>query len=298
MKDLSGRVAIVTGAGRGIGRATALELAGRGMAVVVADIGTGVDGAGDDTSVAEDVVREIHQAGGDAAPFTEDVSTWDGAKTAIEASLEHFGRLDAIVNNAGVLRDGMLFKASEEDWDVVMRVHLKHTFAMTRHAAEYWQSEYKSGQRVDARVVNTTSGAGLLGNVGQSNYGAAKAGIAAFTIIAAQELDRYGIRVNAVSPVAATRMTESTGRLSETARERLDPRHVARMTAYLCSPQAGWLTGQVVHVSADRIGRFSGWSITDHVRLRNPENVERTDWQMRQLFGVLPRGVDVSASLG
>ena len=298
MGDLAGRAAIVTGAGRGIGRATAMELAARGASVLVADIGASVAGAEDDDTVADAVVREIHGAGGNAAGFTEDVSTWDGAETAIQACLEHFGRLDAVVNNAGVLRDGMLFKATEEDWDVVMKVHLKHTFTMTRHAAQYWRSEHKSGRPVDARIVNTTSGAGLLGNVGQSNYGAAKAGIAAFTVISAQELDRYGVRVNAVSPVAATRMTESTGQLSDEARARLDPRHVARVTAYLCSPVAKWLTGQVLHVSADRISRFEGWTVTDRVRLRAPESADRTDWQIRQLFGVLPRGVDVAGSLG
>lgn len=298
MRDLDGRVAIVTGAGRGIGRATALELANRGAQVVVNDIGVDVDGSGGDASYARQVVAEIVAEGGTAAASTEDVSTWEGARTTIEVARELFSGLDIIVNNAGVLRDGMLFKATEADWDTVIQVHLKHTFAMTRHAAEFWRSEHKAGNPIDARIINTTSGAGLLGNVGQSNYGAAKAAIASLTVISAQELDRYGVRVNAVSPVAATRMTQTTGKLSESAKERLDPIHVAHVTAYLSSPRASWMTGQIVHVSASKVSRFAGWRVTDTVKLRHPEDSAATDQQMRQMYGVLPRGVDVSNSLG
>jgi len=255
-----GRVAIVTGAGRGLGRAHALLLAAHGAKVVVNDIGAGVDGRGNDATPANATVAAIRQAGGEAITNGEDVSDWRGAKALIEATLAHFGRLDVLINNAGNLRDRMLTNMEEQEWDDVIRVHLKGTFAPARHAAAHWRDESKRLARpVAARIINTTSTSGIYGNVGQTNYGAAKAAIAAFTVIAARELRRYGITVNAISPSAQTRMTEGLRVLTPEERALRDPKWVSPTVVYLASEQGHDITGRVIQAGFGRIAVCEGW---------------------------------------
>src|SRR5688500_15565199 len=206
-----GRVVIVTGAGRGIGRGHALAFAREGARVVVNDLGAEVDGSGSSTGPAGQVVDEIRAAGGQAVANGDDVSDWEGAQRLVNTAIETFGGLDVLVNNAGILRDRMLVNMTEDEWDAVVRVHLKGTFAPTRWAAAYWRERAKAGETNDARVINTSSTSGIFGNPGQTNYGAAKSGIAGFTVILAQELGRYGVTVNAIAPGALTRMTEGLG---------------------------------------------------------------------------------------
>src|SRR5437763_8085241 len=203
-----GRIVIVTGAGRGIGREEALEFARQGARVVVNDVGVSREGTGEDATPAQSVVDEIKALGGEAVANYDDVSDFDGAKQLVQTAIESFGGLDVLVNNAGILRDRMLVNMTIEEWDSVIKVHLRGTFATSHHAAGYWRERSKAGDDVDARLINTSSSSGIYGNVGQSNYGAAKAGIAAFTVIAAMELARYGVTVNAIAPAALTRMTE------------------------------------------------------------------------------------------
>jgi NAD(P)-dependent dehydrogenase (short-subunit alcohol dehydrogenase family) len=270
MNALQDRVAIVTGAGRGLGRAHALLLAEEGAKVVVNDLGSGGDGRGQDGSPATRVVEEIRAAGGEAAASTADVTQWDGARALIEEAISTFGRLDVLVNNAGVLRDSFLVSMSEQDWDAVISVHLKGHFAPTRFAAEYWRGQAKAGEPVAASVINTSSAAGLFGNPGQVNYGAAKAGIATLTLIEAQELGRYGVRVNAIAPVARTRLTEDVPGIGELLREPedsgdfdvFDPANVAPLVAYLATAECP-LTGQVYAAHGGKIARFEGWTIAE-----------------------------------
>jgi len=210
MSLCEGRVAIVTGAARGLGRAHALAFAAAGAAVVVNDYGVALDGTGADTGPAQQVVDEIVAAGGRAVDNGDDVADWAGAQRLVQTALDAFGRLDVLVNNAGFLRDRMLANLGEDEWDAVIRVHLKGHFAPMRHAAAYWRAESKAGRQPEARVINTSSGAGLLGSIGQGNYAAAKAGIATLSIVAAAEFARYGVTVNAIAPAARTRMTEQT----------------------------------------------------------------------------------------
>ena len=211
-----GRVAIVTGAARGVGKENALLLAKEGARLVVNDLGGAVDGTGADATPAQEVANEIIAGGGEAVVNGDDVSSWDGAKNMIDQAIDTYGKLDILVNNAGILRDRMLVNMTEQEWDAVIQVHLKGTFAPSRHAAAFWREKSKeTGEPVGGRIVNTTSTSGIYGNMGQTNYGAAKAGIAAFTIIAARELRRIGVTVNAISPSAYTRMTEGLRELSE-----------------------------------------------------------------------------------
>jgi NAD(P)-dependent dehydrogenase (short-subunit alcohol dehydrogenase family) len=255
-----GRVAIVTGAGRGLGREHALLLAKHGAKVVVNDLGANVDGTGRDASFAAQTVADIRQAGGEALVNGDDVSSWTGAKHMVEHAIEAYGKLDIVVNNAGILRDRMLVNMSEEEWDAVIQVHLKGTFAPSRHAAAHWRELHKkTGDPVMGRIINTTSTSGIYGNVGQSNYGAAKAGIAAFTIIAARELKRIGVTVNAVSPSAQTRMTEGLRALTEEQRAMRDPKWVSPVVAYLASELAQDITGRVIQAGVGRIGVCEGW---------------------------------------
>jgi NAD(P)-dependent dehydrogenase (short-subunit alcohol dehydrogenase family) len=255
-----GRVAIVTGAGRGIGREHALLLAAEGARVVVNDLGAAADGSGRDASPAEAVVAAIRAAGGEAAVNGDDVADWNGAKRLVEQAIGTFGRLDVLINNAGILRDRMLVNMSEAEWDAVIQVHLKGTFAPARHAAAYWRDQSKAtGAPVDARIINTSSNSGLFGNPGQSNYGAAKAGIAAFTIIAARELGRYGITVNAIMPHAQTRMTEGLRSLSEEQRARRDPRWVAPIAVWLASTESHAVTGRVFEAGGGILAVVEGW---------------------------------------
>ena len=255
-----GRVAIVTGAGRGVGREHALLLAAHGAKVVVNDIGAGVDGSGKDASPASEVVAAIKKAGGEAIANGEDVSSWKGAKAMIDAAIAHFGKLDILVNNAGILRDRMLTNMDESEWDSVIQVHLKGTFAPSRHASAYWRDESKKiGGPVKGRIINTSSTSGIYGNVGQTNYGAAKAGIAAFTIIAARELRRYGVTVNAISPTALTRMTEGLRQLTPEEAAIRDPKWVSPTVVYLASEAAQDITGRVIQAGLGRIAVCEGW---------------------------------------
>jgi NAD(P)-dependent dehydrogenase (short-subunit alcohol dehydrogenase family) len=245
MSLCKGRVAIVTGSGRGLGRGHALKLAEHGAKVIVNDLGSTAAGAGADASPAQEVVNEIVAAGGEAIADGSDVASWEGAKNLIQKAIDSFGRLDVVINNAGILRDRMLINMTEDEWDAVVRVHMKSTFAMTHHAANHWRLRQKEGKAVDARVINTTSHSGLYCNIGQANYAAAKAGIASFSIVAARELQRYGITVNAVAPRATTRMTEG---LREWTQEQLDmrrPEWVATLVTWLASPESAKISGRV-----------------------------------------------------
>jgi NAD(P)-dependent dehydrogenase (short-subunit alcohol dehydrogenase family) len=260
-KLCEGRVAIVTGAGRGIGREYALMLAAHGAKVVVNDLGGSRDGTGASASPAEEVVGEIRTAGGQAVVNASDVSDFAGAQQMIEQAVSSFGRLDVLVNNAGILRDRMLVNMTEAEWDAVIKVHLKGTFAPAHHAAAYWRDRAKKGEAVDARLINTTSISGIYGNPGQTNYGAAKAGIAAFTIIAARELGRYGITVNAIAPGALTRLTEdlNLGKGSDEEKARMHPRWIAPIVTWLASTQSGHVTGRVFEASGEILAVAESW---------------------------------------
>jgi NAD(P)-dependent dehydrogenase (short-subunit alcohol dehydrogenase family) len=260
-KLCEGRIAIVTGAGRGIGREHALSLAAHGAKVVVNDLGGNVDGSGGDLSPAEQVAEEIKAMGGEAVANGDSVSSWEGAQRLVNTAIETFGDLHAVINNAGILRDRMLTNMTEEEWDAVINVHLKGTFAPSRWAAAYWREQAKAGKPVDGRIINTTSVSGIYGNPGQTNYGAAKAGIAAFTNIAALELARYGVTVNAVAPVALTRMTEGLGPAPETDEERemRSPRWIAPIATWLASAESKDITGRVFEVSGNVLAIAEGW---------------------------------------
>jgi NAD(P)-dependent dehydrogenase (short-subunit alcohol dehydrogenase family) len=257
-KLCEGRICAITGAGRGIGREYALMLAEHGAHVVVNDLGGDRTGTGADVGPAQQVVDEIVAVGGAAVANTDDISTWDGAKALVDQAVEVFGGLDVVVNNAGILRDRMLVNMSEEEWDSVIRVHLKGTFAVCRHAGAYWRDRSKAGETNDARIINTTSVSGIYGNIGQVNYGAAKAGIAGLTIIAARELGRYGVTVNAIAPAALTRMTEDLP-LTDEARASLDPRAVAPVCTWLASTLSSDVTEQVIEVSGTTLAIAEGW---------------------------------------
>jgi len=258
-----GRVVVVTGAGRGLGRAHALAFAAEGARVVVNDLGVGLDGAPGADSPAGQVVDEIRAAGGEAVAHGGDIATTEGAASLIAAALEAYGRLDTLVCNAGFLRDRMLVNLDEDDWDAVMRVHLKGHFLPLRHAAAHWRSEAKAGRTPTARVVNTSSGAGLLGSVGQGNYSAAKAGIVGLTLVAAAELARYGVQVNAIAPAARTRMTERTfaGTMAAPATgfDAMAPANVSPLVVWLGSAASAGVTGRVFEAEGGRITGMEGW---------------------------------------
>jgi NAD(P)-dependent dehydrogenase (short-subunit alcohol dehydrogenase family) len=258
-----GRVAIVTGAGRGIGREHALMLASEGAKVVVNDLGAAPDGTGADAGPANEVVDEIRAMGGEAIVNGADVTDFAAAGEMVAEAVETFGRLDVLVNNAGILRDRMVFSMTEEEWDAVVAVHLKGHFCPTRHAAAHWRERSKAGEEVDARVINTASPSGLYGNVGQANYGAAKAGIAAFTQVCALELGRYGVTANCLAPTALTRLVAplmgGDEAIPEETKEALAPRWVATVATWLASPAAAGITGRVFDVRGDRIAVAEGW---------------------------------------
>ncbi len=262
MPSLAGKVAIVTGAGRGIGRGHALALAGAGARLVVNDLGGSLAGEGSDLTPAQQVVAEIEAAGGEAAADGENVADFAGAERLVRHALDAFGRLDILVNNAGILRDRMLVNMTEEEWDAVIAVHLKGHFAPTRHAAAHWRERSKAGDEVRARVINTSSPSGVFGNVGQSNYGAAKAGIAGFTLIAAQELARYGVTVNCLAPNARTRMTEETFDMSapDGGFDPLDPANISPVVVALCADEAQGITGQCFHIWGGAVNALRGWT--------------------------------------
>ena len=263
MPNLDGKVAIVTGAGRGIGREHALALARAGAKVVVNDLGAALSGEGHDDTPAQQVVQEIETLGGAAVANGENVADFAGAGRMVQQAVDHFGRIDILVNNAGILRDRMLVNMSEAEWDAVINVHLKGHFAPTRHAAAHWRELSKAGEDVRGRVINTSSPSGVFGNIGQSNYGAAKAGIAAFTVIAAQELHRYGVTVNCLAPNARTRMTEETFDMKDpdpTEWDPLDPANMSPVIVALCADEAQDITGQVFHVWGSAVNALRGWS--------------------------------------
>ncbi|MFJ2885779.1 SDR family oxidoreductase [Streptomyces sp. NPDC087305] len=258
-----GRVVVVTGAGRGLGRAHALAFAAEGAKVVVNDLGVGLDGTPDPDSPAAQVVAEIRAAGGEAVAHGGDIATTTGAASLIATALDTYGRLDTLVNNAGYLRDRMLVNLDEDDWDAVTRVHLKGHFLPLKHAAAHWRAETKAGRTPVARIINTSSGAGLLGSVGQGNYSAAKAGIIALTLVAAAELARYGVHVNAIAPAARTRMTEHT--FAETMAapgsgfDVMAAENVSPLVVWLGSAEGAGVTGRVFEVEGGRIAVMEGW---------------------------------------
>lgn len=281
------RVVIITGAGRGLGRQYALEYARQGAKVVVNDLGRERDGKGADSGgPAQDVVEEIQAMGGQAIANTEDVSDWDGAKRMIDMAIGHFGGLDVLINNAGILRDKTLANMSIEDWDAVIQVHLRGTFAPSRHAAAYWRDEFKADRGRAARIINTSSSSGLYNNPGQSNYGAAKAGIASFSIIASRELERYGVMVNAIYPTAMSRMTEDifAGKVASPAPGDFDPldaANVAPLIAWLGSVQSEGITGRVFGVRGGRITVAEGWHAGPHIE-------QPGRWDANELGAVIP----------
>src|SRR5438270_5098108 len=290
MPDLTGKVAIVTGAGRGIGRSHALALARAGAKVVVNDLGAGLAGEGSDPGPAEQVVQEIQAAGGEASTNGENVADFAGAERLVQQALDEFGRLDILVNNAGILRDRMLVNMTEEEWDSVVAVHLKGHFAPTRHAAAHWRERSKAGEEVRGRVINTSSPSGVFGNVGQVNYGAAKAGIAGFTVIAAQELGRYGVTVNCLAPNARTRMTEQAfGDLPvETESfDPIDPANNSPIVVALCADEAQEITGQVFFVYGGTVNALRGWEAGE---LFSSESGWEPDALLEELLQRFPDG--------
>ena len=288
MGALDGRVAIITGAGRGIGREHALLFASEGAKVVVNDLGGALDGSGQVASPAEEVVAEIRAMGAEAVANHDNVADWEGGQRLIQCAIDTFGELHVLVNNAGILRDRVLVNLSEEDWDSVIKVHLKGHFVPSRHAAAYWRERAKAGQPVKAAIINTSSTSGLLGNVGQSNYGAAKAGIAAFSVIIAEELSRYGVRVNAIAPAARTRMTESTPGLSDhvvkpsdaAVFDTWDPANISPLVAALAREDCD-ITGETFFVQGGTVRRFQNWTMTN--------TLEKNDrWSVSELAEQLP----------
>ena len=273
----AGRVVIVTGAGRGIGREHALEFARQGARVVVNDLGAEIDGSGSSTGPAGAVVDTIRAAGGEAVANGDDVADWDGARNLVAQAVDAFGQLDTLVNNAGVLRDRVLVNMSEDDFDSVVRVHLKGTFCTTRHAAEYWREQSKAGEDIAARVVNTTSASGLFGNAGQANYGAAKAGVLGFTTIAAMELERYGVTVNAVAPAGRTRMTDAMfPPAPDDGFDRLHATNNAPLVVWLGSDDSAGITGRVFEVAGATIRVAEGWN-------RGPQIDGAARWEPEEL---------------
>ena len=260
-----GRIVIVTGSGRGLGRAHALELARQGARVVVNDLGCELDGTGGGTGPAGEVVEAIKAAGGEAIANGDDVADFDGAARMVQAAIDAFGGLDVVVNNAGFVRDRMFANAAEDEWDAVVRVHLKGHFAVARHAAAHWRDRAKAGNPVDARIINTSSGAGILGSVGQAAYSAAKGGIATLTLVQAAELGRYGVTANALCPAARTRMTEGVFTEMMATPDRPDafdamaPENVSPLIAWLASTQSKHVTGRMFEVEGGKVGIATGW---------------------------------------
>jgi len=262
MGTLDGKVAIVTGAGRGIGREHALALAGAGARVVVNDLGGSAAGEGQDRAPAQQVADEIKDAGGNASANFDNVADFQGAENLIKQAIGDFDRLDILVNNAGIIRDRMLVNLTEDEWDAVIGVHLKGHFAPTRHAAGYWREQSKAGNQINGRVINTSSPSGVFGNVGQTNYGAAKAGIAAFTVIAALELGRYGVTVNCLAPNARTRLTEQTFGdipVPEGGFDPMDPANISPLVVALAADGAQGITGQCFFIYGGVVNVLKSW---------------------------------------
>ncbi|MEY3361342.1 MAG: hypothetical protein RL531_1061 [Actinomycetota bacterium] len=259
-----GRIVIVTGAGRGIGRGHALEFARQGAKVVVNDLGAELDGSGSSSGPAGEVVDAIRAQGGEAVADGNDVADWEGAQALVRTAVDTFGGLDVLVNNAGFLRDRMLFSSSEDEWDAVIRVHLKGHFATARFASAYWREQSKNGAAVDARIINTSSGAGLMGSVGQGAYSAAKAGIAAMTLVQSAEMARYGVTANAIAPAARTRMTEQVfadtmAKPEDDSFDLMAPENVAPLVVWLGSAESAGVTGRVFEVEGGIVSVADGW---------------------------------------
>ncbi len=289
-----GKVAIVTGAGRGIGREEALLLAREGASVVVNDVGGARTGEGSDKAPAQEVVDEIVKTGGKAVANYDDISTWKGGESFVNQAVEEFGELDILVNNAGILRDKMSFNMTEEEWDAVIQVHLKGHFVPSRFAAAYWRQKCKdTGESVNAKIVNTSSEAGLYGNAGQLNYAAAKAGIAAMTIVLARELDRFGVRSNAIAPVALTRLTEDLvgGGADEKMKAALDPANVAAGVGWLASDLSEGVNGQVLKIQGGLLQIVRGWNPASDVKSDGSWTIESIDAVKKDLFANSDPGV-------
>ncbi|HTC85078.1 MAG TPA: SDR family oxidoreductase [Candidatus Acidoferrum sp.] len=292
MGALDGRVAVITGAGRGIGREHALLFAAEGARVVVNDLGGAMDGTGDDRSPAQQVVDDIKGMGGQAVANADNVADWDGAKRMVDAAIDAFGDLHILVNNAGILRDRVIINMSESEWDAVIAVHLKGHFAPLHHAAVYWREQTKAGQTVKASVINTSSTSGLNSNPGQANYGAAKSGIATLTEIAAKELSRYGVRVNAIAPAARTRLTESTPGLGDIVAAPSEPGKFDIWDPANISPLVAWLateecpaSGKVFFVQGGRVALFQPWTMTDEIDKDDRWTVSELAGRMEKLVG-------------
>ena len=281
-----GRVVVITGAGRGIGREHALAFAREGAKVVVNDLGGSVDGDGADAGPAQQVVEEIRAMGGEAIATTDSVTDYAAAGRIVQAALDTFGGLDVVVNNAGILRDRMFVNMTEDEFDSVMAVHLRGTFAVSRHAVDYWRARAKAGETNDARIISTSSPSGIFGNIGQANYGAAKAGIAAMTIILADELGRLGVTANAIAPVALTRMTEGLGLVAETGGDpggfsAMDPANISPLVVWLGSPLSAGVTGRVFTVVGGEIGVAEPW-------VKGPVATKEGRWDPSELTAVVP----------
>lgn len=278
------RVVIITGAGRGIGRAHALAFADAGARVVVNDVGVALDGSATGEGPAQQVVTEIEARGGKAVANTDDVADFDGAGNLVRTAVEHFGRLDVLLNNAGFVRDRMLVNLTEDEWDAVIRVHLKGHFATLKHAGQYWRERSKAGDQPQARVINTSSGAGLLGSVGQANYSAAKAGIAGLTTVSAAELGRYGVTVNAIAPAARTRMTEEVFAddmaTPESGFDAMAPENISPLAVWLGSTESGDVTGRVFEVEGGKITLADAWR-------HGPSNDKGARWDAVELGPVV-----------
>jgi len=284
-----GKVAIVTGAGRGIGRAEALLLASEGAAVVVNDLGGSSEGTGSDDSPAQQVVDEIQAAGGQAVANYASVASFTDAKALIDQAVETFGSLDVLINNAGILRDKMSFNMDEAEWDVVIDVHMKGHFCTSRHAAAYWRAKAKeTGEPARGVIVNTTSESGLYGNAGQVNYAAAKAGIASMTIVMARELERSGVRVNCIAPVARTRLTEAVAgehmKPDETGFDRFAPENVAAVAVWLASDLCNGINGQIVKVQGGVVQLLEGWRPLTEATSDKPWTIDSVDAARAELL--------------
>jgi NAD(P)-dependent dehydrogenase (short-subunit alcohol dehydrogenase family) len=292
MGALEGRVAIITGSGRGIGREHALLFAQEGAKIVINDLGGAIDGSGDDRTPAQQVVDEIKEMGGEAIANADNVADWEGGQRLINAAIEAFGDLHVLVNNAGILRDRVLVNMTEQEWDAVIHVHLKGHFVPTRWAAAYWREQTKAGQPVKASVINTSSTSGLLGNPGQTNYGAAKAGIAAFSQICAMELERYGVRVNAIAPAARTRMTEATPGLGDIVQAPDDPGKFDIWNPANISPLVAWLatddcpaSGKVFFVQGGKVQNFQPWTLMESIDKDDRWTIAELQTEMKKLVG-------------